>query len=233
MEKHSISRNSYPPKHLCCENIDAARATGNFQYSRKLELLNFLWSWYIYCTLHQSNVNLALYAHMRYIVCSINVKQVAWCRRCGFKTLDNKNASKVKMKMRSSFFHRFDFGVIEHHSSTQVSATKWRESEVQHEGQIFLCPSFHTQTSSNIRQEAGGAARACKRKRTCTCDKLLSTSLTLRKFSNWDCWKTERRSKALSLKDSKPVISWCVTVKTCKNHCSSEVILNTYRFLFC
>ena len=43
MEKHSISRNSYPPKHLCCENIDAARATGNFQYSRKLELLNFLW----------------------------------------------------------------------------------------------------------------------------------------------------------------------------------------------
>ena len=43
MEKHSISRNSYPPKHLCCENSDAARATGNFQYSRKLELLNFLW----------------------------------------------------------------------------------------------------------------------------------------------------------------------------------------------
>ena len=45
MEKHSISRNSYPPKHLCCENIDAGRATGNFQYSRKLELLNFLWLW--------------------------------------------------------------------------------------------------------------------------------------------------------------------------------------------
>ena len=44
--KHSISRNSYPPKHLCCENIDAARATGNFQYSRKLELLNFLWLLY-------------------------------------------------------------------------------------------------------------------------------------------------------------------------------------------
>ena len=44
MEKHSISRNSYPPKRLCCENIDAAIATGNFQYSRKLELLNFLWS---------------------------------------------------------------------------------------------------------------------------------------------------------------------------------------------
>ena len=43
MEKHSISRNSYPPKHLCCQNIDAGRATGNFQYSRKLELLNFLW----------------------------------------------------------------------------------------------------------------------------------------------------------------------------------------------
>ena len=42
MEKHSISRNSYPPKHLSCENIDAARATGNFPYSRKLELLNFL-----------------------------------------------------------------------------------------------------------------------------------------------------------------------------------------------
>ena len=35
--------------HLCCKtsllsNIDAARPTGNFQYSRKLELLNFLWS---------------------------------------------------------------------------------------------------------------------------------------------------------------------------------------------
>ena len=34
--------------HLCCQtsllsNIDAARPTGNFQYSRKLELLNFLW----------------------------------------------------------------------------------------------------------------------------------------------------------------------------------------------
>ena len=47
MEKHSISRNSYPPKHLCCQNIDAGRATGNFQYSRKLELLNFLWLLYI------------------------------------------------------------------------------------------------------------------------------------------------------------------------------------------
>ena len=47
MEKHSISRNSYPPKHLCCENIDAARATGTFQYSRKLELLNFLWLYYL------------------------------------------------------------------------------------------------------------------------------------------------------------------------------------------
>ena len=38
--------------HLCCKtsllsNIDAARSTGNFQYSRKLELLNFLWL-YIY-----------------------------------------------------------------------------------------------------------------------------------------------------------------------------------------
>ena len=43
--KHSILRNSYPPKHLCCQNIDAGRATGNFQYSRKLELLNFLWSY--------------------------------------------------------------------------------------------------------------------------------------------------------------------------------------------
>ena len=48
--KHSISRNSYPPTSLrsrCCRrsllsNIDAARPTGNFQYSRKLELLNFL-----------------------------------------------------------------------------------------------------------------------------------------------------------------------------------------------
>ena len=34
--------------HLCCKtsllsNIDAARQSGNFQYSRKLELLNFLW----------------------------------------------------------------------------------------------------------------------------------------------------------------------------------------------
>ena len=34
--------------HLCCKtsllsNIDAARPSGNFQYSRKLELLNFLW----------------------------------------------------------------------------------------------------------------------------------------------------------------------------------------------
>ena len=32
-----------PAKTSMCENIDAARATGNFQYSRKLELLNFLW----------------------------------------------------------------------------------------------------------------------------------------------------------------------------------------------
>ena len=36
--------------HLCCKtsllsNIDAARPTGNFQYSRKLELLNFLWQY--------------------------------------------------------------------------------------------------------------------------------------------------------------------------------------------
>ena len=31
-----------PAKTSMCENIDAARATGNFQYSRKLELLNFL-----------------------------------------------------------------------------------------------------------------------------------------------------------------------------------------------
>ena len=36
--------------HPCCKtsllsNIDAARPTGDFQYSRKLELLNFLW-WY-------------------------------------------------------------------------------------------------------------------------------------------------------------------------------------------
>ena len=52
-EKHSISRNSYPPKishvsRLRCKtsllsNIEPARPTGNFQYSRKLELLNFLW----------------------------------------------------------------------------------------------------------------------------------------------------------------------------------------------
>ena len=42
LRNNSISRNSYPPKRLCCENIDRARATGNFQYSRKLELLNFL-----------------------------------------------------------------------------------------------------------------------------------------------------------------------------------------------
>ena len=40
MEKHSISCNSYPPKSLM-SNIDAAKPTGNFQYSRKLELLNF------------------------------------------------------------------------------------------------------------------------------------------------------------------------------------------------
>ena len=36
MEKHSISRNSYPPKSLM-SHICAARPTGNFQYSRKLE----------------------------------------------------------------------------------------------------------------------------------------------------------------------------------------------------
>ena len=36
-----------PAKTSLLSNIDAARATGNFQYSRKLELLNFLWwvSW--------------------------------------------------------------------------------------------------------------------------------------------------------------------------------------------
>ena len=39
--------------HLCCRtsllsNIDAARPTGNFQYSRKLELLNFLYNTYNY-----------------------------------------------------------------------------------------------------------------------------------------------------------------------------------------
>ena len=32
-----------PAKTFLLSNIDAARATGNFQYSRKLELLNFLW----------------------------------------------------------------------------------------------------------------------------------------------------------------------------------------------
>ena len=32
-----------PAKTSLLSNIDAARATGNFQYSRKLELLNFLW----------------------------------------------------------------------------------------------------------------------------------------------------------------------------------------------
>ena len=31
-----------PAKTSLLSNIDAARATGNFQYSRKLELLNFL-----------------------------------------------------------------------------------------------------------------------------------------------------------------------------------------------
>ena len=33
-----------PAKASLLSNIDAARPTGNFQYSRKLELLNFLWS---------------------------------------------------------------------------------------------------------------------------------------------------------------------------------------------
>ena len=32
-----------PAKTFLLSNIDAARATANFQYSRKLELLNFLW----------------------------------------------------------------------------------------------------------------------------------------------------------------------------------------------
>ena len=60
MEKHSISRNSYPPKHLCCQNIDAGRATGNFQYySRKLELLNFLW---LYLHIHIVDANLKILA---------------------------------------------------------------------------------------------------------------------------------------------------------------------------
>ena len=36
-----------PAKTSLLSNIDAARATGNFQYSRKLELLNFLWSYYL------------------------------------------------------------------------------------------------------------------------------------------------------------------------------------------
>ena len=31
------------------QNIDPARATGNFQYSRKLELLNFLWLFLVFC----------------------------------------------------------------------------------------------------------------------------------------------------------------------------------------
>ena len=34
------------PEISLLSNIDAARPTGNFQYSRKLELLNFLWQLY-------------------------------------------------------------------------------------------------------------------------------------------------------------------------------------------
>ena len=41
MEKHSISRNSYPPKSLM-SHICAVKPAGNFQYSRKLELLNLM-----------------------------------------------------------------------------------------------------------------------------------------------------------------------------------------------
>ena len=37
-----------PAKTSLLSNIDAARATGNFQYSRKLELLNFLWLYTLY-----------------------------------------------------------------------------------------------------------------------------------------------------------------------------------------
>ena len=37
-----------PAKTSLLWNIDAARATGNFQYSRKLELLNFLWLLYYF-----------------------------------------------------------------------------------------------------------------------------------------------------------------------------------------
>ena len=37
-----------PAKTSLLSNIDAARATGNFQYSRKLELLNFLWLMYVF-----------------------------------------------------------------------------------------------------------------------------------------------------------------------------------------
>ena len=36
-----------PAKTSLLSNIDAARPTGNFQYSRKLELLNFLWQYII------------------------------------------------------------------------------------------------------------------------------------------------------------------------------------------
>ena len=53
MEKHSMPRNSYPPKslmshicavkHLCCPTSMLRDLPAIFQYSRKLEFLNFLW----------------------------------------------------------------------------------------------------------------------------------------------------------------------------------------------
>ena len=92
MEKHSISRNSYPPKHLCCDNIDAARATGNFQYSRKLELLNFLWS-YIYTHLSR-NYNTVFFAN------SVGQEQIA--KQSLPKQLRHEKANQSEKKKKKN-----------------------------------------------------------------------------------------------------------------------------------
>ena len=80
-----------PAKTSLLSNIDAARATGNFQYSRKLELLNFLWLYifmYMYPHLHKpKNIQIDC-LEVLFLLCVMFVQQNKTCSLqlcCGWK----------------------------------------------------------------------------------------------------------------------------------------------------
>ena len=79
-----------PAKTSLLSNIDAARATGNFQHSRKLELLNFLWlysiSIYYESVWTGASFGLRLWSRFlwrAYILCTVNYNIHIACRDGG------------------------------------------------------------------------------------------------------------------------------------------------------